>query len=69
MMLVKYHLNFFNIEQCHPACKICFYMEHYPSGIPTNHSQGHLTLEKTVNADAASRMTGISAFAKNINAQ
>ena len=70
--MVRYHLNLLNIEQSHPGVR-----EMLLSGAlsvrRTNKSFTRtpvdLTLEQTVNADAASRMTGISAFTININAR
>ena len=69
---VRYRLNLMNIESTHPGARETL----LAGGLSVRRSSKaftrtpvDLTLEQTVNADAASRMTGIAAFTQNLNAR
>lgn len=70
--MVKYHLNLLNIDATHPAAPEML----MAGGLSVRQGSKtftrtpvDLTLEKTVNADAASRMTAIATFTQSINAR
>ncbi len=70
--MVRYHLNLLNIDYTHPGVH-----ENLVAGAlsikrtkkPFTRNAVDLTLEQTVNADAASRLTGISAFTSSSEAR
>ncbi len=67
-----YHLNLLNMEKTHPEIRTSF-----EGGAPSVHRTRHsfsrsavdITLEQTVNRDAAFRHSGIASFTQNINAR
>ena len=71
-MTIYIHRNLLHIEQSHPGVREIL-LSRALSVRLTNKSftrtPVNLTLEQSVDADAASRMTGISSFTKNINAR
>ena len=70
--LTKYQLDLMNIDDTHPGLKAILKKsvftvrrtDHPFSRIPTD-----LTLEQTINADAASRLTGITPFTNDYSAR
>ena len=70
--LTKYQLDLLNVDDTHPGLRAilnsgCFSVrrtDHDFSRIPVN-----LTLEQTINADAASRMIGIKSFTNDYSAR
>ena len=70
--LTKYQLDLLNIDDTHPGLR-----DILNNGAFTVRRTGHnfsripvdLTLEQTINADAASRLTGITAFTNNYSAR
>lgn len=70
--MVMYHLNLMNVENTHPGVRKML----LAGGLSVRRSSKSfartpvdLTLEQTVNANAASRMTGIAAFTTSMNAR
>lgn len=70
--MTKYHLNLLNIDITHPEAREML----QNGGLSIRRSSKSfsripvdMTLEQTVNADAASRLTGISAFTQSYNAR
>jgi len=70
--MVKYHLNLLNVENTHHG--ISHTLEN--GGLTVKRTTKifvrapvDLTLEQTVNADAASRLTGIAAFSQSVGAR
>lgn len=70
--LTKYHFDLLNMDDTHPGLREilnngCFTVrrpEHDFSRIPTD-----VALEQTINADAASRLTGITSFTNDYSAR
>lgn len=70
--VMRYHLNLLNIDSTHPGIRHILLSGGFSvrwSTKPFARTPIDLTLEQTINADAASRMTGISAFTQNFNAR
>jgi len=70
--MVRYHLNLLNIDSTHPGIRHILLsggLSVRRSTKPFTRTPIDLTLEQTINADAASQMTGISAFTQNFNAR
>ncbi len=70
--MVKYHLNLLNIDKTHPGLR--YILEHGAMSVkrtlkPFSRAAVDLALEQTVNADAASRHTGIAAFTQSEGAR
>ena len=70
--MVRYHLNLLNMDTTHPGVRQM--LENGGLSIKRTmntfaRSPVDMTLEETINADAASRLTGISAFIGSINAR
>ena len=68
----RYCLNLLNIDETHPG--VCEMLENGALSMrrtvkPFSRTAVDLTLEQTVNADAASRLTGIAAFTHSENAR
>ena len=70
--LVRYHLNLINSEDTHPGIRAML----EAGALSIRRTDKHfsrtavdMTLEQTVNADAASRLTGISSFMQSNNAR
>ena len=70
--MARYHLNLLNIDETHPGVRQM--LEN--GGLSVKHTKNTFArtpvdqaLEQTVNADAASRLTGISAFSQSIGAR
>lgn len=70
--LCRNYDNFVNIQETHPGL-----LEEFESGaLSVRRTEKHfcrspidLTLEQTINADAANKLTGITAFTNNLNAR
>jgi len=70
--MVRYHLNLLNIDTTHPGIRETLKNGGLSVRQTEKHfsrSPGDLTLEQTINADAASRLTGITAFSQLIGAR
>ena len=63
--MVRYYLNLLNVDQTHPGVKQILAggaLSIRPTNKTFSRTAVDLTLEQTINADAASRLTGIAAF-------
>ncbi|XP_032457827.1 uncharacterized protein LOC116417096 isoform X1 [Nasonia vitripennis] len=70
--LLKYHDNLLKVEETHPDLGIQFkngYFGVKRTNKKFSRSPVDLTLEQTVNADAARRLTGVTHFTNSINAR
>jgi len=70
--MVRYHLNLLNIDTTHPGIRETL----TNGGLSVRRTEKHfsrspvdLTLEQTIDADSASRLTGIAAFSQSIGAR
>ena len=70
--MTRYHLDLLNIDETHPSARAILEagaLSIRRTNKPFSRSPVDLTLEQTVNADAASRLTGIAAFSKSVSAR
>ena len=70
--MVRYLLNLINIEDSHPGLRQVLEnggLSNRRSAKSFSRNPVDMTLEQTVNADAASRLTGISAFSQSFSAR
>lgn len=70
--LVKYHDNLLKIDHTHPGLKV--QLEKGTFGVKRTEKEGSrqsvdLTLEQTINADAANKLTGVSHMSNSISAR
>lgn len=70
--MVRYHFNLMNVDETHPG--VCDTLKNGALSIRRtdkafSRTPVDMTLEQTVNADAASRLTGISAFSTSVGAR
>src|SRR5271156_5256581 len=70
--MTLYLMNLLNMDEMHPGLRNKFESDALTIGRSSrkfSRNEVDLTLEQTINADAASRLTGISAFTQSINAR
>ncbi|MCG7875152.1 MAG: hypothetical protein N0C90_02335 [Candidatus Thiodiazotropha endolucinida] len=70
--MTKYHLDLVNIDETHPGARAMLEagaLSVRRTDKPFSRSPVDLTLEQTVNADAASRLTGITSFSRSVSAR